>query len=227
MKRKKLFLYFGIIAVIAIIATVSAIIYSRKTENKKEQNNKIVESELTVNTENLCQYGQFMSGSSFNDSVAFQLSFKDVGYEVVCWDKYAAFRVKREKGAGPPVYLHRLAFYHYQELQESANNETIQQKVQIEWVPYDSSAGLKEDEEEAGENAQISLNMNHYVYVALTQNGYITGLLVLKFPVENLIFKEIELVASIQFEKQNGKYQNVTRKYIEKRVKEIIQIDAA
>lgn len=60
----------------------------------------------------------------------------------------------------------------------------------------------------------------------LKQEDHITGLMVVKFPVDNETYKEIELLAAIQFEKQNGEYQEVTEEYIQKRVEEIINADS-
>lgn len=216
MKQKGVLLYIGIVLVVGI-GVIIFIIHNNKTEkeeNTDSEDMKIVESELEVTTQNLEQLSYFLGGGSeMQGALTFNLWFENTAYEIVIWDKYASLRVKGNKVT---VWVDRLYYA-----------EGV--KANIEWVPnHGMSVGsIEEEYEEAREEERISLNMDHYVYVILKQQGCITGLMVLKFPVEeNNTFLEMEPLAFIQFEKQNGEYQKVTRKYIEKRVEQIIKADS-
>lgn len=210
MKQKRLLLCLAIVLVIGMGTIVFAMNYNAiGTEEKKSK--KIVESDLPVTSGNLMQTSSFLGhGYSLNGQLGFFLYYEDTGFDVVLWDnKYGCLRTRDEE----TPFARRWQY-------------PTGEKSEVLWVPTDLSPIPEEEYEKALEEEKISLGMDHYLYVMLKQENHITGLMVMKFPVDNETYKEIELLAAIQFEKQNGEYQEVTEEYIQNRVEEIIKADS-
>jgi len=205
MKQKRWLLSLGIILVIGMGIIIFFINYNKV--KKVEESNKIVESYLPITGKNFMQTSTFLgSGFAVHAHLSFFLYYEDTGFEAVLWNEYGSLFKNGEENPCARRW-------------EYPEGE----KAEIMWWPINPSPDSKNEYEKSLKDDEISLNMDHYLYVMLKQKNHITGLIVMKFPVDNETFQEIKILGAIQFEKQNGEYQKVTEEYIQKRVGEIIE----
>lgn len=224
MKQKRILfcIRIGMLLILVIgIFSITFYVLEKKlyTSEKKQKKDEIIESELIVTKEDLILTNLFM-GLEFSrgSNLVFELHFENTEYEVAVCDEYSWL-------CGDE--LHPFAF-------DRERTYPAGEKIRVTWIPIDIDIDLTE--EEYMKRKEESLAMDHYVYVLLKQQEHITGLIVLKFPVDTdsmtdvwgnkmHIYQDMELVTAIQFEKQNNEYQNVTKAYIKERVDKLIDLD--
>lgn len=205
MKQKRWLLFLGIMLVIGTGIIIFFINYNKV--KKVEESDKIVESYLPMTGKNFMQTSTFLGfGFAVHLHLGFFLYYEDTGFDVVLWDKYGSLWKYDEKNPCARRWQYPEG-----------------ERVEILWSPTGLSPASEDEFEKSWEEIEVSLDMDHYLYVMLKQKNHITGLIVMKFPVDNQTFQEIKILGAIQFEKQNGEYQKVTEEYIQKRVGEIIE----